>query len=75
MILLVVHLSGGFRPPHAFRESGIQRLGILMADGRNVSVTEAFPALHILNGRWKSPSRHERIVEAHYQAGGRHHLL
>ena len=33
MILIVVRLSGGFRPPHAFRESGIQRLGIQMASG------------------------------------------
>ena len=62
---LSVGLSGGFGPLQAFGESGIERLGILMSDGGNIRVAEAVPALHILNGRWKRPSRHERIVEAH----------
>jgi hypothetical protein len=57
--------SGGFGPLHAFGESGVEQLSILMSDGRNSCVAEAIPALHILNGRWKRPSRHERIVEAH----------
>src|SRR6266446_6837736 len=67
--------SGCFKLLHAAGESGIERLGILMSDGRNVSVTEAVPALHILNGSWKRPSRHERIIEAHQQVRDRHHLL
>src|SRR5712671_2651152 len=46
-----------------------------MSNGRNVCVAEAVPALHILNGRRKRPSRHERIIEAHHQVGGRHYLL
>src|SRR5258707_3240135 len=71
----VLGLSGGFRLLQATRESGIQRLRILMSDGRNVCVAEAVPALHVLNGRWKRPPWHERIVEAHHQAGERHHLL
>src|SRR5260370_25902525 len=56
-------------------DSGIERLRIPMSDGRNVCVAEAVPVLHILNGRWKSPSRHERIIETHQQVGQRHHLL
>src|ERR1700682_5832549 len=46
-----------------------------MSDGTNVRVAKAVPALHILNGRWKGPSRHERIIEAHQQMGDRYHLL
>src|SRR6266849_51763 len=46
-----------------------------MSNGRNVCVAEAVPALHILNGRWKRPSWHERIIEAHHQVGERHYLL
>lgn len=67
--------SGGFMLLQAFGESGIERLRILMSDGGNVCVAEAVPALHILNGRWKRPCRHQRIVEAHYEVRGRHHLL
>ena len=70
-----VGLSGGFRPLHTFGENGIERLSILMSNGRNICGAEAILALHILNGRWKRPSRHERIIEAHQQVGQRHHLL
>ena len=74
--LVFVGVSGKrFWSCQAAGESGIERLCILMSDGRNVCVAEAVPALHILNGRWKRPSRHERIIEAHHQVGERHHLL
>src|SRR5260370_31595232 len=71
---LVFGLSG-CQPLQAAGESGIERLSVPMSDGRSVCVAEAVPALHILNGRWKSPSRHEGIIEAHHQVGERHHLL
>jgi hypothetical protein len=58
-------LSGGSRLLHAAQESGIERLRIPMSDGTKVCVTEAVPALHIPNGRWKRPSRHEWIIKAH----------
>src|SRR5882762_6396369 len=70
----VLGLSGS-KLLQAVDESGIERLRMPMSDGTNVCVAEAVPALHILNGRWQRPSRHERIIEAHHQVGERHHLL